>query len=89
MGREQSVVEFYVLCNRLKNVIRTGWKTWNVSRDRLESVAEHVYGVQMLAISMWSEYKYDVDMQKAINLTSNKNKGMGGIDTKGLARKIY
>ena len=30
-----------------------------------------------------------VDMQKAINLTSNKNKGMGGIDTKGLARKIY
>lgn len=68
MRREQSVVEFYVLCNRLKNVVRTGWKTWNVSRDRLESIAEHVYGVQMLAISMWSEYKYDVDMQKVLTM---------------------
>ena len=68
MRREQSVVEFYVLCNRLKNVVRTGWKTWNVSRDRLESVAEHVYGVQMLAISMWSEYSYDLDMQKVLTM---------------------
>lgn len=68
MRREQSVVEFYVLCNRLKNVVRTGWKTWNVSRDRLESVAEHVYGVQMLAISMWSEYNYDLDMQKVLTM---------------------
>ena len=30
-----------------------------------------------------------VDIIKAINLTSNKEKGMGGIDTKGVARKIY
>lgn len=30
-----------------------------------------------------------VNMKKIINLTSNKSKGMGGIDTKGLARKIY
>ncbi len=33
-------------------------------------------------------YEY-VDIEKVINLTSNKNKGMGGIDTKGVARKIY
>ena len=43
---------------------RTGWKTWNVKRDRLESVAEHVYGVQMLAIAMKSEYSYDIDINK-------------------------
>ena len=33
-------------------------------------------------------FKY-VDIKKVIELTSNKNKGMGGIDTKGQARKIY
>lgn len=41
-------------------------KTWNVRRDRLESVAEHVYGVQMLAIAMKSEYSYDIDIMKVI-----------------------
>ena len=66
MGREQSVVEFYVLCNRLKNVIRTGWLDWNVTRDRVESIAEHIFGVQMLAIAMKSEYKYDIDLTKVI-----------------------
>lgn len=30
-----------------------------------------------------------VEMEKVIDLTSNKEKGMGGIDTKGVARKIY
>lgn len=33
-------------------------------------------------------FKY-VDMAQVLKLTSNKTKGMGGIDTKGLARKIY
>ena len=60
-NKEERVLNYYVLCNKLKDVIRTGWKTWNVKRDRLESVAEHVYGVQMLAIAMKSEYSYDID----------------------------
>ena len=47
----ESVVKYYVLCNRLKDVIRTGWKDWNVTKDRVESVAEHIFGVQMLAIA--------------------------------------
>lgn len=47
-------------------MIRTGWKHWNVSRDRIESVAEHVYGVQMLAIGMWSQFGYDVDIKKVL-----------------------
>lgn len=66
MESEQNVVEFYVLCNKLKNVIRSGWKLWNVERERVESVAEHVYGVQMLAIAMWSEFKYDIDLKKVL-----------------------
>ena len=66
MESEQNVVEFYVLCNKLKNVIRSGWKLWNVERERVESIAEHVYGAQMLAIAMWSEFKYDIDLKKVL-----------------------
>jgi len=61
-----NVVNYYALCNRLKNIIRTGWKDWNVKRERLESVAEHIFSVQMLAIAMNSEYKYDIDIMKVI-----------------------
>ena len=64
--KEQNVINYYVICNRLKNVIRTGWKDWNVSKDRLESVAEHVYSTQMLALAIYSEYKYDIDINKVI-----------------------
>lgn len=66
MSKEQNVITYYITCNKLKNVIRTGWKDWNVQRQRLESVAEHVYGVQMLAIAMYLEYGYDIDIQKVI-----------------------
>lgn len=63
---KENVIKYYVLCNKLKNIIRTGWLDWNVKRERLESVAEHVYGVQMLAIAMYSEYKYDIDLSKVL-----------------------
>lgn len=66
MSKEQNVINYYVTCNKLKNVIRTGWKDWNVKRKRIESVAEHIYGVQMLAIAMKSEYQYDIDIMKVI-----------------------
>ena len=65
-NKEERVLNYYVLCNKLKDVIRTGWKNWNVKRERLESVAEHVFGVQMLAIAMKSEYSYDIDIMKVI-----------------------
>lgn len=64
--REENVIKYYVLCNKLKDLIRTGWKVWNIKRDRLESVAEHIYGVQQLAIIMYSEYKYDIDLKKVL-----------------------
>ncbi len=66
ISKEQSVMNYYILCSRLKDVIRTGWKDWKVRRGRVESVAEHVFGVQMLAIAMKSEYRYDVDIRKVI-----------------------
>ena len=66
MEKAESVVKYYVLCSKLKDLIRTGWKDWKVERDRIESVAEHIYGVQMLAIAMKSQYDYDVDISKVI-----------------------
>lgn len=66
MSREKNVVSFWTLCNKLKDIIRTGWTNWNVKRDRIESVAEHVYSTQMLAIAMKYEYQYDVDIEKVI-----------------------
>ena len=70
MNREKRVLEFYILTNRLKSVIRTGWLNWHVNCERVESVAEHIYGVQMLALAMYSEYKYDIDIKKVIVMLS-------------------
>ena len=64
--KEKNVINYYVLCKKLKNVIRTGWKDWSVNRDRLESVAVHIWGTQMLAIAMKSEFEYDIDIIKVI-----------------------
>lgn len=66
MTKEENIIKFYVLCNKLKNTIRTGWLDWNVNCDRVESVAEHIYGVQMLALAIKSEYQYDIDIMKVI-----------------------
>lgn len=66
-NKPEKVVQFYVACNKLKDLIRTGWKdVWHVKKERIESVAEHIYGVQMLAIAMALEYDYDVVLMKVI-----------------------
>jgi len=66
MSKEKNVINYYLLCNRLKDVVRSGWKFFKVDRERVESIAEHIYGVQMLAIAMKSEYEYDIDIMKVI-----------------------
>ena len=66
MSKEENVIKYYLICNKLKDVIRTGWLNWNVQRERVESIAEHVYGVQMLAIGMKLEYEYDIDIMRVI-----------------------
>ena len=44
---------------------RSGWNTWNVSRDkRVESIPEHVYGTQQLAFAIYSEFDIDIDIFK-------------------------
>lgn len=70
MSKEENVINYYLICNTLKDTIRTGWKKWNVKRKRIESVAEHIYDVQQLAIGIYYEYKYDLDLRKVILMLS-------------------
>lgn len=60
------LLEFYLLATQLKNKIRNGWKVWNIERERVESVAEHIYGTCILAISIDSEFDLEIDIYKAV-----------------------
>lgn len=67
-SKPKSVVDFYLLACSLKNVIRRGWIVWSVKQDRLESIAEHIYGTQMLAIAIYSQYDYKIDIARVITM---------------------
>ena len=62
------ILKFYKTTNKLKNLIRTGWKMWNVSAERIESVAEHIVGTQMLALALNSQFKLGIDIERVIYL---------------------
>ena len=64
----KNIINFYIITNKLKDKIRSGWKQLKISSDRLESVAEHIYGCLMLAIAIDSEYKLELDMYKVIKM---------------------
>ena len=66
----KNIIDFYMITNVLKHKIRTGWEELGISSERLESVAEHVYGCLMLAIAIDSEYKLDLDMYKVLKMLS-------------------
>lgn len=63
-------MRFYMLATQLKYKIRSGWDKshWNVSKDRVESIAEHVYGTCILALSIDSEFKTNLDINKVIEM---------------------
>ena len=64
--KEKNVIEYYLLCNKLKTLLRTGWLDTHIKTERIESVAEHIYATQMLALAMYSQYHYDIDIYKVI-----------------------
>ena len=63
-------MRFYMLATQLKYKIRSGWDKshWNVSKERVESIAEHIYGTCILALSIDSEFKTDLDINKVIKM---------------------
>ena len=65
-----NIIDFYMFTNILKNKLRTGWVEIEISKERKESIAEHIYGTLMLAIAIDSEYKLDLDMYKVLKMIS-------------------
>ena len=62
----KTILDYYILTNKLKDLVRTGWKRWGVQKERLESVAEHIYGTCMLAVAVWSETLPEVNLSEVI-----------------------
>ncbi|MCQ2978933.1 MAG: HD domain-containing protein [Clostridia bacterium] len=63
-----NALRFYMQAHKLKTVIRSGWKVWQIDIDRAESIAEHIYGTMMLAIAIHSEFRQDIDIDKVIKM---------------------
>jgi putative hydrolase of HD superfamily len=68
--RLRSTMRFYLLATQLKYKIRSGWDKfhWNVSKERIESIAEHVYGTCILALSIDSEFEINLDIGRVIKM---------------------
>lgn len=68
MSKENNIIRFYMIATQLKYKIRTGYIEVGIEKERLESVAEHIYGCLILAISISSEYDLDLDMYKVLKM---------------------
>lgn len=64
----EKLLQFYLLATELKDKIRSGWKVWNIERERVESIAEHIYGTCILAISIDSEFELNIDIYKVVTM---------------------
>lgn len=64
----ENALKYYLSMTALKDVERTGWNDWGVKRNRIESVAEHVFGTQQLAIAIWSEFELSINIDKVITM---------------------
>ena len=60
----KKIIDLYFITNKLKNVLRQGWLNWKVEDTRVESIAEHIYGTLMLAVSICANTNQDIDLYK-------------------------
>ncbi len=65
-----NILDTYYDLTKLKDKKRQGWLYWNVSADRIESIAEHIFGAQQLAWLIYSEANLDLDIYKVISMLS-------------------
>lgn len=66
MSNAESFLRFYLLATNLKNTLRQGPIYWNVQAERFESVAEHIYDTCILAISIYSQFRINIDIEKVL-----------------------
>lgn len=61
-------IRFYYKATKLKDVLRQGAVMWQVSKDRMESIAEHTWGCMILAIALHSELKLELDLDRVLEM---------------------
>lgn len=65
---KNNVLNFYLLANKLKEVVRTGWNEVKISRERIESIADHIYGCFVLTIGLDSEHELGLNLEKVFKM---------------------
>ncbi len=66
--KNQNIIRFYLYANTLKERLRTGFVEIGIEKERIESVAEHIYGTLILGIMIASEYELNLDMEKVLKI---------------------
>ena len=64
----KNIIDYYMMANNLKNVVRIGWKEVGIPKERIESVADHIYGTMVLALGIIEEKKLDLDVAKVFKM---------------------
>lgn len=65
----KNVLNTYEEYLKLKRLKRKGWNDWNIKSEP-ESVADHIFGCQILAWCIMQEAKLDIDIKKVIAMLS-------------------
>ena len=86
---QENVGHFIAELRKEKNMTQQELADKLCVTDRAVSNWEN--GIRMPDYSLLSDLcsHLDLDINEILSVTSNKNEGIGGIDTKGVARKIY
>lgn len=63
-----NVLKFYIFNNNLKKRLRQGWLDVKISADRIESIAEHIYGCLILSITINEEFKLKLNMEHILKM---------------------
>lgn len=64
----QPLIEAYLQAQHLKQLFRQGWLRLGVSEEHCESVAEHSFGVALLALWLVDQHYPDLDRDKVLRL---------------------
>lgn len=66
-----SIIKFYFQINQLKNIYRQGWIQFKGEgfKEKCESVADHCFGVAMLALAVINEHNLSLNVEQVLKLT--------------------
>ena len=64
----ENIINKYLKLIELKNVLRTGWIEVGVSREKVESVMDHIGGTIILAMLINNARELNLDMTKVYEM---------------------